>query len=741
MRKIQESNVGNNGVPKREDQVSDLRILTNVTFVFAAFSILLAASGISYLNSAILCTALFIQWFPGAVLWSWINKNRINSTAELLGMGLAIGTLLALISSQIFRTTNFQRFSWAIPAIFLGLIGFWIKGSREKLLYTPKSTVRFRQVFISLFPTIFMAIIQLSIWWRWHPISWQGWWKYNIDVPYFESYSNSIAILGTTESLMNPEQNSRYHWFTYAWVGSLSNSLDADAFVVLTRLLPVALFCMMATIAYAWAKDYSEKFWTPALAAFVVTTGPGLSVGSFVMLRSPSLAMAGCWCLAFSLLMFRVIHGSATGIGAYSILALFAAGVVGGKASNLPIFASGTVALLLISFRQTLLVKNRTRISALLSLAVFVFIFQKLIASPEARALDFGIFLGWPGLILTILPLTMGIYGLSKQKTSDYGPLFVYSLSILTVGSLLSFCSYDPTGNQLYFVISAALVCVVPSLIGIEKMNSIQVENSRNRLREDYFAKSRIFVPIFILVGGLSSSTLWASAENENGNFGEIVRTIAPIPLWILSMLLFIKIRMQFRPNKMKVTRGLRLLFISVLSTSLVASVSGILISTYKGPIYSGSSGPVGFGKSVRNIPGSISPNYLQAGKWVQENIKTTNLFFTNRQCVDPKSSYIDCNSYWFYASALSKQQFLIEGAALSNFTGTEVLKMTKEQAVSYRFSLSPNQDDLKVLWERNVRWGWIDRQVSDIVDWKGLANEIYSNDDIAIIELIEPKN
>jgi len=104
-------------MPKREDQVSDLRILINITFIFAAFSILLAASGISYLNSAILCTALFVQWFPGAVLWSWINKNRINSTAELLGMGLAIGTLLALISSQIFRTTNFQRFSWAIPAI------------------------------------------------------------------------------------------------------------------------------------------------------------------------------------------------------------------------------------------------------------------------------------------------------------------------------------------------------------------------------------------------------------------------------------------------------------------------------------------------------------------------------------------------------------------------------------------------------------------------------------------------
>ena len=66
---------------------------------------------------------------------------------------------------------------------------------------------------------------------------------------------------------------------------------------------------------------------------------------------------------------------------------------------------------------------------------------------------------------------------------------------------------------------------------------------------------------------------------------------------------------------------------------------------------------------------------------------------------------------------------------------------MSKEQALSYRFSLTPNRDDLETLWASNVRWGWIDRQVSDISDWKGLANEIYSNPDIAIIELSNPKN
>lgn len=722
-------------------EYSRLKVVFYLIGILATLVVFIAASGVSYANSLLLCIALVIQWLPGAIIWAWSNKNRINSIAELVGMGLAVGTLLSLLSSQLFRTTSFQKFSWAIPCLVICLMHSWklLRGSQYS--YRPKSILDTRQKFLTFFPTLLLIVIQLSIWWRWHPIVWRGWWKFNIDIPFFDSYSNSIAILGTTQSLMNPELNLRYHWFTYAWVGSLGNSLNVDTFIVLTRILPIVVFCMAATITYAWTKDYSENFWTPIFASLVVTIGPGLSVGSYVMLRSPSLAMAGCWSLAFSLVLLRIVHGRFTGIGSYLLLGLFAAGVIGGKGSNLLIIGPGLIGLLLISLRQIRTVKIRIWVSATVSLVTFVGVYQKFISSSEPRSIGIGLFLGWPGLFLTILPTTIGIYGLYKNRTSHYQPLFIYSISVFIAGSLLSLFTHDPAGAQVYFIISAAVVCVVPSLIGMEKMKPIQWCSIWINLRSTKFKQIHVFAICFVLLGGFTATLIWTTFENSTESLAKVMRTIAPVPIFVAAFCIFLLVTWSLRLKKLKSNGGLKLLFASMLAISVVASTSGILNSIQSGPIYSGSPGLVGFGKSSKGIPGAISLNYVEAGNWVQENIKEKNLFFTNRQCINPLSSYKDCNGYWFYASALTKHQFLIEGAAISDFGDRDMLIMSKEQALSYRFSLTPNRDDLETLWASNVRWGWIDRQVSDVSDWEGLAVEIYSNPDIAIIELVNPKN
>ena len=290
-------------------------------------------------------------------------------------------------------------------------------------------------------------------------------------------------------------------------------------------------------------------------------------------------------------------------------------------------------------------------------------------------------------------------------------------------------------------MISAALVCVVPSLIGIERMVLNQVSPIWVELRSVSARPIHLVAPMLIFFGGISTGLIWSNVENLDGNLAKVARTISPSPLIIVATLVVFFVSALARISGQKFAMRLRVLSLSLLTASIVASVSGIFLSTQNGPIYSGSSGLAGFGKSTKGTPGSISYNYISAGKWVQENIKDKSLFFTNRQCIDAKSSYDDCNGYWFHASALTKHQFLIEGAALNDFKDKDKLKMSKEQALSYRFSLTPNREDLKTLWASNVRWGWIDRQVSDISDWKGLANEIYSNPDIAIIELSNPKN
>ena len=718
--------------------------LRTTLFVLLAFFspiLLLTISGVSYMDATLLIIAITLQWFPGAAIWARINKNRLSSIAELIGMGMAVGTLLALISSQLFRTTSFQKFGWAIPSLVVGLMHAWKLICGSKYSYTPNSFLSLKQSAIIIMPTLLLAIIQLSIWWRWHPIVWRGWWKFNVDTPYFDSYSNSIAMLGTTQSLMNPDLNSRYHWFTYAWVGSLSNSLNIETFTVLTRLLPIVTFCMAATITYAWVKDYSKNFWTPIIASLVITIGPGLSVGSYVMLRSPSQAMSGGWCLAFSFLLLGIVKARFTSVGSYLLLGLLAAGVVGGKGSNLLIIGAGVFALLLTTPRQIQTVRKRIWISVLLTLSVFLAVYQQFISSSESQPLGIGVFLGWPGLILTILPTSIGIFGLYKNNKSNQDSLFTYSAAVFIAGLLLSLITYDSAGDQIYFMISAALVCVAPSLIGIERLVVNQVNSNCVDLWSMSARQIYLVVSPLILFGGVATALIWSIVENSDGNLGKMARTLAPGLLLFTATLVVSLAILLFRFSGEKFTGHLKVLFLSVLTASIVASVTGILLSTSNGPLYSRSSGLAGFGKSTKDTPGSISHNYIIAGKWVQENINDTYLFFTNRQCIDAASSYEDCNGYWFYASALTKHQFLIEGAALNDFKDRDKLKMSKEQALSYRFSLTPNRDDLETLWASNVRWGWIDRQVSDVSDWEGLAVEIYSNLDIAIIELVNPKN
>ena len=695
-------------------------------------SALMASSGVAMKSSLLLSLAIIAQWVPGALVWKWLSVERRLSFTELLGMGLAIGTLLALISSQIFRVTPFGKFAWTIPFLISSPFVIWARFSERNVTISEK-TESDKHLLKSFLPAIVLGIIQLSVWWRWHPLKWSGWWKYNVDVPYFESYSNSLAILGTTHSLMDPTLDTRYHWFAYAWVGSLTNSLHIDSFVVLTRVLPMVAMTMGVAIAYSWAASMSKKKWIPGLAALVVVIGPGLSIGSFVMLRSPSSAMSVGWSLAFTVLLFKIIHEGLHQPPAYLILALLAIGVVGGKATNIVLTSVAIILLLLTSFTQTNEIRNRIWRAGAISLISLVSTFVLLIATSEARALDFGIFLGWPGLALTILPTSAGIFGLYKEKLSAGEPLLVYSLGMVLSGLLLSLITYDRGGNQVYFLVSAATILVVPSLIGLEKCAPLLNLEGKGGKR------AKLKAGIGVILAGAMSSFLWMLFENSTSSAGKLGRTVAPIPIWILSFLATFVLAKNFT-SLLKTKRDQISLFLGVVMlASLISSSLTIFGSIFNGPIYSGSTEMSGNGKSTKNHPGSISYNYMVAGEWVQRNTPPEGIFFSNRQCGDFTNSPENCDGLWAFASALSKRQYIIEGVGYFDSDKASALRKSANQQLSIRFSLSPNQEDWEELWVKGVRWGWIDRQVSSRTDWGKFANGVYSNKDIQVIKLLEP--
>lgn len=703
-------------------------------------SVLMTSSGVSLENSLLLSLAIIAQWIPGALLWTWVKRESSVAPTELIGMGLAIGTFLALLSSQLFRTSPIGIRGWAIPFLISMPFVVWSRFRRKGQNSFQVLNPNFRHVVRSFSPALVLGVIQLSIWWRWHPLKWSGWWKYNVDVPYFETFSNSIAILGTTHNLMDPALDSRYHWFAYAWVGSITNTLHIESFVVLTRLLPIVSMVMGATIAYSWAKSMSGKFWIPGLAALIIVAGPGLSVGSFVILRSPSSAMSVGWSLAFSLLLFEIIKGEARRPIAYLVLGLLAAAIVGGKASNTVLVGLTIFALLIMSFGQNRENRKRILISGSISLIILGVTFQLLIASSLTRPLNVGIFFGWPGLFLTIFPTIIGIYGLYQNKQSIFDPLLVYVVSLIFVGSLLSLITHDSAGSQLYFLVHAAIICIVPSLIGLERFLYRENEVNLINLLQNYGRQSKLYLGILVIVGGVLTSIFWILFENSTSSIGKMGRTLAPAPLWVLCFLGSFVLGKKFSPQVRNSKKRIDLLLVTLISATLVCSGSGILYSIFNGPLYSRSSGILSYGKSTESDSGSISYNYVLAGKWVQEHITSNEMFFTNRQCIEIKSTSANCDGLWAYASALSRRQFVIEGGAYSNQSKLLALTRLENQNLSIRFSLNPNDQDLQSLWAKHVRWGWIDRKVSSRTDWGKYAQEIFSNSDVAIIKLVEPK-
>ena len=701
-------------------------------------TLLLSSSGVALSDSILLSFAIIAQWIPGALVWNALRQNRRVLFTESLGMGLVIGTLLALLSSQIFRHTPLGIFAWATPFLIsvLFVLYSWsqLPNESEREISEPFSN----QLIKSFLPALFFGVIQLSVWWRWHPLEWPGWWKYNVDVPYFESYSNSLALLGATQNLMGSISNSRYHWFAYAWVGSLTNSLQIDSFVVLTRLLPIVAMITGATIAHSWVLSKTNKYWAAGLASSVIVIGPGLSIGSFVMLRSPSSAISVGLSLAFVFLLFEIIEGSIRRRAGYVLLPILAVGIVGGKATSTVLAVGAVTALLLISSSQDSKTRKRIWLAGSLSLIALFLTYQLLISSPETRRLGFGIYLGWPGLCLTLLPMVLGLFSLLKVKHGDYLQYTTFCLSILAIGAFLSLVTYDSSGNQIYFFLSAATICVAPSIIGLNELLYPKGIKGKDTPILRIFANPKFLYTIFL--SGLTSSFTWSIFENSTSTTGKIARAFLPGIIWLVgSVYALISARgPSSEPNL--ATRFFYFFIPTLLASSLVCSGSTILFSTIEGPIYSKNSNILSFGKSEMDDPGAISYNYVLAGEWVQKNTPTDSVFFSNRQCFNVITQIKQCDGLWTYASALSRRQFIIEGSAYFITSNSKSSAILRDQKLSIRFTAGLSETDWHELWERGVRWGWIDRKVSQRTEWGKSAEEVFSNEDVTIIRLLAPE-
>jgi hypothetical protein len=696
-------------------------------------SLLIFTSQSSAQDFVFIFVILLLQSTTGALIWLWVTKARANSYIEVIGAGLAIGYLLSVFGSQMFRGTELQRFGPILPSL-IGIC-FSIPFVRKFLPGISRKPPRIKEAWNSFSITLFvLSLLILSTWWRWNPLTISSWWKYQIDVPYIESYSNSIAYLGTDKTFMSQDQSSGYHWFSYGWIGSFNQIFPTEPFYILTRVFPIVSLVMCLALTYAWASRLTESTFVRLLSPIAILVGPGFSIGSGVLIQSPGSAMSLGVGLLFSLLLFEIIEKRVSLKRGLPLLLLLCIGITGGKISTAVVIAFGICALLVLSIYEGGVQRKSLNLMYGLVLFVMFLTYVFVVMSPFTRPLQIGIFKGWIGLFATAMSLSLGIVGLTN--TVRHKLLFVYTFTILLSGAVFSLVLVDSSGNQIYFLAGAIGLTTVPSALGLHQILLKSGYKLRKAEFKTRFLEDRRFI-VGIIFFALCGAVFWKSMESTNSVIGDYGRTLAPVILFFMPAILYVLHHKNSNNDKNIFVKGK--IHLAFYLTGLVAGIFGIILNSFLGPIYSNSSENIRYGASQKHLNGSVSQDYFDAGTWVRSSIPSDAFFFTNRLCLDFLGNEDKCDGLWFMGSAVTRRQFLVEGATYSKFLYSARKDMTENELLSYDFAMNADSNLHQEIWNKDVRFGWIDKRAGFSEYLHEFSSTLYENSTVKIIELKLP--
>ena len=313
-----------------------------------ALPVAIAALGLAWLvgtqtppdTSVLIVTVVGTQTWAGAYLWRLIGGR--SSSIETLGMGMAVGTAIAVISGLIVQLAGLGNWGWGFPA--LAALALWvIRRSRGHRL--PPMRAADGPALTALVVGVLTALIAMWLNVLRYPLSWTGTWSgYHPDMLFFEALSTSIARLGPLDSIFLAGGTIRYHWLVYGWAGQVSLATSAEPFVVLTRALPFVVSAMAVLLAVAWTQRLTQVGWAPTLSVLLIMTGGyvGASYGTILNFDSPSQAFTSAWLIALAMAFLRLTRPSVTRERRWGILAALLAlsfAIAGGKVSTAAIAA------------------------------------------------------------------------------------------------------------------------------------------------------------------------------------------------------------------------------------------------------------------------------------------------------------------------------------------------------------------------------------------------------------------
>jgi hypothetical protein len=488
---------------KPTSQALSAALLVLVVQLISGVPVLLAVRAEAYLAT---------QVIVGAVVTGFLLRRRLDF-AEFVGLGFAVGSLVAMCFDQLLVQTAIAPISWALLPLATVAIVVSPKLRRYATFRNSENSLPVLFVAFLLLSVlvherywplyIALSIIPLLLFNAFKPENMQKpatriiqgllsvativvayvvlngrpnlWWIKTQDFQFFEALSYSLTHWGSNDQVFVQGQPVLYHWFSYAWMGLTTKAIDAPTWVVQTKIAPIFVSLAIIYLVFALLKRVGVIGWRASIALIAFVLLNDFNFESF------SMVFSYVWLLALA--YFLIQWSEQQHWGLVFATSFMAAGALGAKSSNIAVIVAGCGMLFLFQlanrkFRPMLVVAHGLIIAFALGLVYLKLYFN----SPYDATINFGTigiaqdifgdvdslprpqFIFWSFIILLNLLLVYFVATISTRNSLNpafkhFWQFFVGSIVATTAALLITVSYYEQEEYFLHaFVLFGSLV-------------------------------------------------------------------------------------------------------------------------------------------------------------------------------------------------------------------------------------------------------------------------------------------
>jgi hypothetical protein len=379
--------------------------------LFSGVPVLLAVRAEAYLATQVVF---------GAAISGLLLRRRLDF-AEFVGLGFAVGSLVAMCVDQLLVQTPIAPISWTLlPLATITIVvspklrGYATFSDSEKSIPIPFIAFLLLVVLVHerYWPLyIALSIIPLLLFNAFKPENMQKsatriiqgllsavtivvafvvlqnrpnlWWIKTQDFQFFEALSYSLTHWGSNDQVFVQGQPVLYHWFSYAWMGLTTKAIDAPTWVVQTKVAPIFVSLAIIYLVFALLKRVGITGWRASIALIAFALLNDFNFESF------SMVFSYIWLLALA--YFLIQWSEKQHWRLVFVTSFMAAGALGAKSSNIAVIVTGCGMLFLFQLaKQTIKPMLVVAHGLIVAFALGVVYLKLYFNSPYDATINFG---------------------------------------------------------------------------------------------------------------------------------------------------------------------------------------------------------------------------------------------------------------------------------------------------------------------------------------------------------------